>query len=153
MGRFICDICNKEFNSLDDYITHLQGHKVQEDKLEKERKELSEKRQKALIEIKNDAAALQKKVKEFNDTYKGYVVDFKFSINNPTILPNKEKKTSNLEDILFNALENTPEAKDDTFKSFMNRVDNNIDKSKLSEKETKEYNSLKSMVEFLDKLF
>lgn len=153
MGRFICDICNKEFNSLDDYITHLQGHKVQEDKLEKERKELSEKRQKALIEIKNDAAALQKKVKEFNDTYKGYVVDFKFSINNPTILPNKEKKTSNLENILFNALENTPEAKDDTFKSFMNRVDNNIDKSKLSENETKEYNSLKSMVEFLDKLF
>jgi hypothetical protein len=35
----------------------------------------------------------------------------------------------------------------------MSKVDGNIDKSKFSEKETKEYNSLKSMVEFLDKLF
>lgn len=151
MDKFVCDICKKEFNSLDDYIAHLQEHKA--DRIEEERREKAEKRNKELSEIKADAAALQKRIEDFNKNVSSYEINFKFSVNTPTISKSKVNTSSNLEDILLHAIENTPEAKDDTFKSFMNKVDNNIDKSRFSEKETKEYNSLKSMVEFLDKLF
>ena len=151
MDKFICDICKKEFDSLDDYIAHLQEHKAY--RIESERREKVEKRNKKLSEIKAEAATLQRRIEDFNKNFSGYEINFKFSVNTPTISKNKVNKSSNLEDMLLNAIENTPEANDDTFKSFMNRVDNNIDKSKFSEKETKEYNSLKSMIEFLDKLF
>lgn len=153
MTYFTCDICNSQFNSLDDYIVHLQEHKADVDRLEKERQEMVAKRNSELTIIKNEAQALQKRIMDFHKNFSGIEIDFKFSVNNPTIIKPKSSKTSNLEDILLNAIENTSEVKDDTFKSFMDRVDNNIDKSKFSEKESKEYNSLKSMVEFLDKLF
>lgn len=151
MDTFICDICKKEFNSLDDYIAHLQEHQAY--RIERERREKAQQRSQELVGIKADAAALQKRIEDFNKNFSGYEINFKFSVNTPTISKSKVNKSSNLEDILLQAIENTPEAKDDTFKSFMDKVDNNIDKSKFSEKENKEYNSLKSMVEFLDKLF
>lgn len=153
MSMFVCDICDEEFNSLDDYIAHLQKHKTDADRIERERRAKAIKGNQILSEIKADAASLQKRIENFSKSFPDYEINFKFSVNTPAISKSKVNKSSNLEDILLNAIENTPEAKDDTFKSFMNRVDNNIDKSKFSEKETKEYNSLKSMVEFLDKLF
>ena len=153
MSMFVCDICDEEFNSLDDYIAHLQKHKTDADRIERERRAKAIKGNQILSEIKDDAAYLQRKIENFSKSFPDYEINFNFSVNTPTINKSKVNKSSSLEDILLDAIEKTPEAKDDTFKSFMNRVDNNIDKSKFSEKETKEYNSLKSMVEFLDKLF